>query len=168
MYNPEQLKLNVVPDLKYPFPNGGQTPQEDALKSGGNEIAKQVTINNLYGGKKSNNKLFKKTHKSIKSKSKKYKSKSRKHKSRKHKSRKHKPRKHKSRKHKSRKHKSRKHRNKINLKGGNIIVPTFSQSKLATSPYGDYTAQSAGFNSLYLQTLANSGGDKATLNGGGR
>ena len=139
MYNPEQLKLNVVPDLKYPFPNGGQTPQEDALKSGGNEIAKQVTMNNLYGGKKSNNKLFKKTHKSIKSKSKKYKS-------------------------KSRKHKSRKHRNKINLKGGNIIVPTFSQSKLATSPYGDYTAQSAGFNSLYLQTLANSGGDKATLN----
>ena len=153
MYNPEQLKLNVVPDLKYPFSNGGQTPQEDALKSGGNEIAKQVTMNNLYGGKKSNNKLFKKTHKSIKSKSRKHKSKSRKHK---------------PRKHKSRKHKSRKHRNKINLKGGNIIVPTFSQSKLATSPYGDYTAQSAGFNSLYLQTLANSGGDKATLNGGGR
>ena len=137
--------FSAVPDNLYPFSNGGQSPEQDAFKSAQRAGVRQSDMNKFYGGKKSNNKLFKKTYKS---------------------------RKHKSRKHKSRKHKSRKHRNKINLKGGNkngnIIVPTFSQSKLATSPYGDYTAQSAGFNSLYLQTLANSDGDNVTLNGGGR
>ena len=157
--------FSAVPNEVYSFPNGIQSPEHDAFKSVQTAGVRQSHMNTLYGGKKSNNKLFKKTYKSRKHKS-------RKHKSRKHKSRKHKSRKHKSRKHKSRKHKSRKHKN--NLKGGNnngnddIIVPTFHQSGSAISPVGDYTYKSRVLNSLYNQTLANSGGDNVTLNGGGR